>query len=218
MKQLYIIGNWKSNKNTVEAKQWLYEFATLKNNKQNIISIVCPPLQLLSYVHAYIEANDLPLKIGAQNISPYGDGAFTGEVNARQIKEFASYVIIGHSERRQHFSESDQMLDLKVKQALQVGLEVIFCVQNESTPIPENVQLVAFEPVSAIGSGNPDSPKDVEAIASKILNRNKGIVIYGGSVTAENVHSFTSLENIHGVLAGGESLDPDTFSELITYA
>src|SRR4051794_39374217 len=98
MKKQYIIGNWKSNKTVVEAKQWMYLFAQEKVVVgENQTVVICPPLTILQYVHSYIEANDLPIQVGAQNVSPFELGAYTGETTASQIKEFAQFVIIGHS-------------------------------------------------------------------------------------------------------------------------
>ncbi|MGH7203545.1 MAG: triose-phosphate isomerase family protein, partial [Candidatus Levyibacteriota bacterium] len=158
--------------------------------------------------------------IGAQDISPFASGAYTGEVNANQIKEFAQYAIIGHSERRKYFREDDEMLIKKVRMALAEGIIPIFCVASADTFIPEGVELVAYEPLFAIGSGKADTPEDAEEIARAIKEKNADVktVIYGGSVNPENVHSFTSMPSVDGVLPGGASLDTQKFTQLITNA
>lgn len=202
-----------------EANYWLQEF-TIKNQELHTKEIIlCPSFTTLATVKKYIAEHQLPIKLGAQNISPFGVGAYTGEVNAEQVKESAEYVIIGHSERRQHFGETDAMLAQKVAQAIAVGLEPIFCVQNAETAIPDGVRIVAYEPVSAIGSGNPDDPAHAAAVAGSIQQkRDKSIMVYGGSVNAENVASFTHVSGISGVLVGSASLDPQQFIQIINNA
>ena len=162
----------------------------------------------------------MPVKLGAQNISPFAQGAYTGEINAAQAREFAEYVLIGHSERRTHFSETDAMLVAKVKQALSVGLEPIFCIQNAQTAIPDGVTIVAYEPVEAIGSGHPDTPEDAEAVSQAVKATYPSVqtVLYGGSVKANNVQDFTSVSSIDGVLVGGASLDAEQWGKIITNA
>ncbi len=218
MKKLFIIGNWKSYKTLFDVNEWIdgiSDFDFSGHESKEII--VCAPFTLLLQLKSLISEKNLPIKIGAQNISPFEEGAYTGEINGEQIKEFADYVIIGHSERRANFSETDEVLEKKVKLAREHGLKIIFCVQGSDTPIPEGVDVVAYEPIFAIGSGNPDTPENAESVAKKIKER-AGVkfIIYGGSVKPENVNSFTSKILIDGVLPGGASLDPDKFSRIIS--
>ena len=130
--------------------------------------VVCPSFTQLFSFFSYFSSNNIPAKLGAQNLSPFGEGAYTGEVNAKQIKDFAGYVLIGHSERRTNFGETDDMLIKKVQMALQYGLSPIFFVQNQDNVIPQGVSVVVYEPVLAIGSGNPDTPENTDAIAAQI--------------------------------------------------
>lgn len=225
MKKLFIIANWKSNKTSVETKKWLQEFQNSEfriqnNNNVDKKIIVCPPFTSLSVMKTLIERKKMPFKLGAQDVSPFDAGAYTGEVNAKQIKEFAEYVIIGHSERRNNFGETDDVLVKKVKKAIEVGLLPIFCIQNENTPVPEEVRLTAYEPPTAIGTGNPDTPENAERVAKIVKENNPQIkyILYGGSVTQDNIHSFAEMENINGALIGGASLDPQKFAALITNA
>ena len=214
MKKIFIVANWKSNKRVsdINAYAGIHE----ENNASKEI-IICPPFTLLSSLKTLIDEKKLSYKLGAQNISPFKAGAYTGEINGEQIKEFADYVIIGHSERRINFSESDDLLKKKVQQALASGLTPVYCIQDENTFVPQGVSLVAYEPVSAIGTGNPDTPKNAEKVAQAIMSKNQSIttVLYGGSVTPENIASFVQQEHISGALIGGASLDPDKFAKLI---
>ncbi|MDO8620947.1 MAG: triose-phosphate isomerase [Candidatus Levybacteria bacterium] len=220
MKKLFIVANWKSNKATFEAKNWLDEFKINDLEIENKEIVICPSFNLLSLVSSEIRNQKLEVKIGAQDISPFDEGAYTGEINGKQIEEFADYVIIGHSERRQYCKEDNETLNRKVVMAIKYNLLPIFCVQNQNTPVPPNVKIVAYEPVSAIGTGNPDTPDNAEQVARTIRAINKEIisVLYGGSVTSENINSFTKMPNIDGVLVGTSSLDSMEFLKIINNA
>ncbi|MBI2421075.1 MAG: triosephosphate isomerase [Candidatus Levybacteria bacterium] len=182
--------------------------------------IVCPPFTLLEFVKDYIGKLEIDISVGAQDISPFGQGASTGEVSGAEIKEFADYVIIGHSERREKFNEDDELLTLKLKQALSSGLTPIFCVSDENQFLPlktlqEESFLVAYEPISAIGTGNPDTPQNASRMAEKIKGIGDFEILYGGSVNEENVSEFTRAERISGVLVGGASLSAIEFLGVI---
>ncbi|MBI2622753.1 MAG: triosephosphate isomerase [Candidatus Levybacteria bacterium] len=141
-------------------------------------------------------------------------------MNGKQMKEFADFVIIGHSERRQNFKETDEMLVKKVQMVQKYLLTPIFCIQNEDTFIPEGVKIVAYEPVEAIGTGNPDTPENAEKVARVIKNTHKDVmyVLYGGSVTSANISGFTKMPSIDGALVGGASLDAKEFTKIIQNA
>lgn len=219
MKKVFVVANWKSNKTEIEADSWLQGFKIDDLRSTNKEIIICPPFTLLSSVSSEVRSRQLEIKIGAQNISSFDEGAYTGEINGKQVKEFADYVIIGHSERRKNFGETDEILFEKARLAKENGLIVIFCVQGKETKVPENVDIVAFEPVSAIGTGQSDSPENANDVASCFKsNFNVSAVLYGGSVTAENVNKFTQMSNIDGVLVGGASLDAKEFYEIIQNA
>src|SRR3989338_5352835 len=117
MKKLFLVANWKSNNTQDQIYHWFagvkdfLQATSIKELKlENKEVIICPSFTLLSYVKSSIINDKLPVKIGAQNISPFDEGSYTGEVNGRQIGEFAEFVIIGHSERRKNFGENDEMV------------------------------------------------------------------------------------------------------------
>lgn len=234
MKKLFIIANWKSFMTTEDASKWFEEEDNIQAFIEHVsilrskkapgeepqvekIIILCPPFTLLPGINELIIENELPFKLGAQDVSPFGEGAYTGAINAKQIREFAEYAIIGHSERRTNFGETDKMVAKKVSLALENDLIPIFCVQNENTPVPEGVTIVAYEPPAAIGSGKPDTPDNAENVAQIVKKKNKDVefVLYGGSVNSENVVNFVEMENINGVLVGGASLDPVKFAAIV---
>lgn len=223
-KKKYIIGNWKSNKNIGETQNWFKNFQFLYTQNQNINlknmeMVICVPFTLLPLAKKLRDEYKLPLKLGAQNTSSFVNGAYTGEVSASQISEFAQYVLIGHSERRNNFHENDKILEEKTERANEAKLISIYCVQDENTFIPPNANIIAYEPVWAIGTGKTDTPENANRVSQIIKNKwNGGVLIYGGSVTPDNIKSFISTEYIDGVLPGGASLDANKFWGMITNA
>lgn len=218
MKKLFIIANWKSYKTTQEANDWLqgiaqFQFPSVDEKEV----VVCAPFTLLPLLRTATDTMKLPIKIGSEDVSPFEEGADTGEVNAEQVREFAEYAIIGHSERRRLFNEDDALLTKKVAMALEFKITPIFCVQDENTFIPEGVTLVAYEPIFAIGSGTPDTPENAEKVIKTIKEKNPHVqyVLYGGSVKPENIHTFTQSPSIDGTLVGGASLEAEKFKLLI---
>src|SRR5258708_48017 len=218
MKQILIVANLKSNKTKNEAEKWLQEVSSIKNltNLSNKKIVVCPSFTLLDFFNSYILNHEIPIELGAQNISRLPEGAYTGEINGAQIREFAKYTIVGHSERRSGFGEDESIVEEKVKMSIDYNLIPILCVQNENNTIPNGVSIVVYEPVFAIGTGESDDPQNAEDIAKKIKTSAKvEQVLYGGSVTSGNVKGFTQKENLSGVLVGGASLEALEFIKII---
>lgn len=213
----WIIANWKSNKSFEDSLEWINQVGAALKDKDlsSVHVVVCPSPFVLGELSHEIEVNNYPVFLGAQNISPFGMGAYTGELSAEQLKGELELTLIGHSERRQHFGETDEMVAEKVKQARANAMKAVVCVQGVETPIPEGTDVVAYEPVSAIGSGNPDTPEHADEVAKEIKEKFSGPVLYGGSVTTENVKQLIDQPNIDGVLVGGASLDPKEFITII---
>ena len=222
-----IVANWKSNKTSLQTKDWLAEISNLKSQISNKQIIICPSFTLLPILKE--KADELGIKLGAQNISPFETGSFTGEINGTQIKEFADYVIIGHSERRKNFHEDEGMIKSKIEMAQKHKLIPILCISNleqiqssvrQLADQISNLKLiVAYEPLFAIGSANPDTPENASIISSKIKEELGDVtVLYGGSVDSQNVSSFTKMPNIDGVLVGSGSLDVLEFVDIIKNA
>lgn len=222
MSKLFIVANLKSYKTEFEAKEWLEKFKSISQNKDVLQSkevVICPPFTLLSLFKSFFQDNDLEVKLGGQNLSQFGEGAYTGEVNAKQVKEFADYVLIGHSERRVNFNENNEVLSKKTELSLRNNLQPIFCVQGGETFVPSGVTILAYEPVFAIGSGIPDNPQNAGEVARVFLEKNNNtIILYGGSVNSQNVNSFTKEQDIKGVLVGGASLEAEEFIKIIENA
>lgn len=222
--QFYVIGNWKSNKSIDDVVVWCQDFATLFTREpvmtETLKVVLCVPFIHISTIKSLIALNRLPLRLGVQTVSSFAQGAYTGEVSAAMLKDLVEYTLIGHSERRNYFKETDQDLGEKVKQTKNAGIEPVYCIPNETAFIPDQVNFVGYEPVWAIGTGKAESPENANKVAAAIKARaNRTLrVIYGGSVTADNVAAYATMEHIDGVLPGGASLKPDTFHRLIVNA
>ncbi|HEY6191483.1 MAG TPA: triose-phosphate isomerase [Bacteroidota bacterium] len=196
MRKKIVAGNWKMNKDIHETAALINELKTrLKDFRNEIDIVVCPPFT--SLVIAKTLLKDSPMKLGAQNMSKFDDGAYTGEISAKMLLATGcEYVILGHSERRQYFKENDELVNAKVKKALAAGLLPIMCVgetleerekgladQVISTQIKGGLHelssadmgkvVVAYEPVWAIGTGKTATPDQANA-AHKLIRKTIG--------------------------------------------
>lgn len=219
-KTIWIIANWKSNKTITEALEWISQVGPQIPKADWLKVVVCPPFSVLSEVKKAVVVGNYPILVGSQDLSPFGNGAYTGEESAQILKELVSLSILGHSERRKSFSENDEMVAQKVKQAQEFGITPLVCVQDSQTPIPTGCQLVAYEPIFAIGTGNPDTPENASQLAEALKQKNGQDleVLYGGSVTSENIKAFISQSSISGVLIGKASLDALEFVKICRIA
>ncbi len=211
---------------SLEAKSWLAGLKIKDLGLMNKEIIVCPSFTDLPILKSLIINHKSNIKLGAQNISQFDEGAYTGEINGKEIKDLAQFVIIGHSERRKNFSESEDVVNAKIAQALNNELTPIICVSSikqaeafQDTVKGNNQFVVAYEPLFAIGSGTPDTPENADQMAKSIKNILGEIpVLYGGSVTSINISEFSKMPNIDGVLIGKASLDAKEFSKIIKNA
>lgn len=229
------------NKTSSEAR----EFAE-KINKfdfKNVDALLAPSFVSLESFRKNLSEK---IEVSAQNLSQFDDGAYTGEVSTSMLKDIGvKNVIIGHSERREKFFESNEIVNAKVKKALADDFHVILClgealeVKAENKEVDfvkdellksldgiENLQniIIAYEPIWAIGTGKTCSAEDAEKMCREIrdiINKNYGEIskeiriLYGGSVKPSNAREILSQDNIDGVLVGGASLDADDFIEII---
>ncbi len=220
MKDIWIIANWKSNKNIAEALDWISQVGPQIPKSEQLNLFVCPSFNLLSEVKKAITVGNFPLLVGAQDLSPFGLGAYTGEEPAQILRELIALAILGHSERRQNFGETDEMISQKAAQAKANNIIPLVCVQGTDILIPQGCGLVAFEPISAIGTGNPDTPENANEVAKVLKEKNIQDlqVLYGGSVTADNVQSFLTQPFLSGVLIGKASLDAQEFIKICKVA
>ncbi len=242
MTRSLIVANWKMNGTVAEARRLVAAMKHGLAGIKGVGKVLCPPFTALAAVSEMLQGTDIGL--GAQDMYNEDRGAYTGQVSPGMLAEFCSYVILGHSERRSLFGETSQSVARKVAAAKEAGLSPIMCVgetiSERETGRAEAVVdgqvltglagvsnidgvSIAYEPVWAIGSGAAASPEDAQAMASRIrqvLSDRFGPaasdtpVLYGGSVTDENIPDFMGQPDIDGALVGGASLKPDVFVAL----
>lgn len=219
MKNLWIVANWKSNKTISQALEWVDIVGPNLEKRENIKVVVCPLILDAEEVKKAVLVGNYQLIVGCQDLSPFDTGAYTGEEAARLLKEVIDFTILGHSERRQNLSETDLMVAEKVRQANQNHITALVCVQDKDTPVPEGTDIVAYEPIWAIGSGRADTPQNANMVAEKIKNITHELpILYGGSVTSDNAKAFLQQQNISGLLIGIASLDPEEFLNIVSIA
>jgi triosephosphate isomerase len=220
MRKPFIAANWKMNKNVEEAVKFTDDFKLYVKEVENVDILLCIPYTLLSKMNQ--ELKDTNIKLGAENVFYEDKGAYTGEISALMIKDFAEYVIIGHSERRKYFNETNQTVNKRIKKALEHDLKVVFCLgetlserekgitkQIVETQLREGLSnvndltniTIAYEPVWAIGTGKTATPKQAQEVHSFL--RDLLEQLYGNEV-AEKTR----------ILYGG-SVKPNNISELM---
>lgn len=241
----FIAANWKMNKTMGETGEFLAAFLPLVKNAVNVEIVIAPPFTSLAAARNAIKGNNVLLS--AQDVFWEEKGAYTGEVSAGMLIDAGcGYAIIGHSERRQYFSEDDVTVNRKIKAAVKAGLRVIFCVgesleERETGKTfdvikreveaglaevgPDNL-VAAYEPIWAIGTGRTataEQAQEIHAFIRKILGNLYGKkgeeirIIYGGSVTPDNVDGLMACRDVNGALVGGASLKPDSFARIVLF-
>jgi triosephosphate isomerase len=228
-----IAGNWKMNTNLEEAVSLIKAMQPSLHKIQGVEKVLCPPF--ISLMAARGLTRGSTVKLGAQNMYYEEKGAFTGEISPEMLVDLCDYVIIGHSERRQHFGDTDEIVNKKVKAAVTVGLRPILCVgetleENEADQTREVIgrQLMAYEPIWAIGTGKSATAEDANrtiGFIRQFISRlhgggiaNTARILYGGSVNANNISDFMRQTEIDGALVGGASLRADEFVSIVKQA
>jgi triosephosphate isomerase (TIM) len=223
-----IAGNWKMFKGPAEAAGFCRELRERKLDGINVV--VCPPFASLASAVQVLAGTEIG--VAAQNVHWEREGAFTGEVSAPMLAELGVYgVIVGHSERRQYFGETDETTAKRARAALDAGLFVIACVgeteaerdgretedvlrrQLSVLEADENL-VIAYEPVWAIGTGKTATPELAQEAHAFVKSLIDAPVLYGGSVKPDNAAGLLSQPDVDGALVGGASLDLDSFTAI----
>ena len=216
----YIVGNWKSHKTLDETREWFEEIqGVFKQLPQTTVVVAVPNVYVFEARKVIDGVGLSQLKLAVQDISAFPMGAYTGAVNAKMVEGVVEFAIVGHSERREYFHETNQEVANKVRQLVEAGIKPIVCVdmpyaKQQLAAIDENLLpeiVVAYEPIEAIGSGNPEEPEAVKKSVDEIKSGFEGAVIYGGSINENNARSYLEIEGVDGLLPGGSSLDPKSF-------
>ncbi|PKH47163.1 triose-phosphate isomerase [Dehalococcoides mccartyi] len=246
MRQIIIAGNWKMNTTLSEACTLVQSMKCELERIEGIEKIICPPFISLYPIKTMLENSSI--KLGAQNLFYQEKGAYTGEISPLMLKELCQYVIIGHSERRAYFGETGQVVNQKIKAALQAGLLPIVCVgekpeENENgqtrqvleTQLKEALDglnlsciIIAYEPIWAIGTGKAATASEANSAIGyirRVLGDTLGNaaaqtspILYGGSVNEKNITEILSQTNIDGALVGGASLKAESFVSICRQA
>jgi triosephosphate isomerase (TIM) len=225
---MLIAGNWKMYKGPAEAAEFC--LGLREQELDGVDVVVCPPYLSLAVAVQLLAGTEIA--VAAQNVHWQDEGAYTGEVSARMLRELGVYgTIVGHSERRQYFGETDETVGKRVHAALHAGLFVIACVgeteeeresgQTEdvlrrqlSVLEPDDNLVVAYEPVWAIGTGKTATPELAQEAHSFIKSLLDAPVLYGGSVKPENAAELLAQAHLDGALVGGASLDLESFTAI----
>jgi triosephosphate isomerase (TIM) len=223
---MLIAGNWKLYKGPAETAAYCVALRE-RDLPPGVEVVLCPPFVSLAVAVQLLAGTDIA--VAAQNVHWDDEGAFTGEISAPMLREVGAYgAIVGHSERREYFCETDETAARRARAALDAGLSVIACVgeteaereagetedvlRRQVSVFDADEQLVvAYEPVWAIGTGKtatPDLAQEAHAFIKSILDVP---VLYGGSVKPENAAELLGQPDVDGALVGGASLDVDSF-------
>lgn len=242
MRKSLIVANWKMNKAIGESEDFVRSFLPMVKNITDVDILIAPPFTSLGAVFRLLETTDL--KLASQNMFYEEKGAFTGEISAQMLlSSGCSCVILGHSERRQYFLDTDAIVNKKIKTARKNGLNVILCIGESLKEREENKTFevlerqlagslkdmllegidVAYEPVWAIGTGEtatPEQANETHTFIREWLRKygegaDKMRILYGGSVTPENIGLLIVKSEVDGALVGGASLKPDSFAKIV---
>lgn len=240
MRKVIIAGNWKMHKNQAESLAFVQEFKSKVEDTQEKQEIVlCTSFTSLTAMSKNLHGSRIML--GAQNIHWSDEGAYTGEISGSMLTEIGvDYVIVGHSERRQYFGETDQTVNLRLKAAQRYRLKPILCVgetkeqrdagateqviidqlNKDLVEIDQSNLVIAYEPIWAIGTGDTCESSEANRVIGIIRQQldNKNVSIqYGGSVNPGNVDEIMAQPEIDGALVGGASLSASSFARIANY-
>ncbi|HDH34552.1 MAG TPA: triose-phosphate isomerase [Nitrospirae bacterium] len=245
MRKPFIAANWKMNKTAEETEAFINSFLPMVKDVTDVDILLAPPFTSLSAAAKLLKGSNVIL--AAQNMHFEENGAYTGEISCEMLRSAGcTCVIIGHSERRQYFLETDEMVNKKIKTARKHGFDVILCIgesleEREANKTFEvlDTQLsgslndislegitIAYEPIWAIGTGKTASKEQANEAHANIrewLRKNKEgadnvRIQYGGSVKPDNIEDLMSEPEVDGALVGGAALKPDSFAGIVNGA
>ncbi|HEY9768848.1 MAG TPA: triose-phosphate isomerase [Coleofasciculaceae cyanobacterium] len=240
MRKIIIAGNWKMHKNQAESLAFVQTFKSeIEETREEREIVLCAPFTSLTVMSKNLHGSRIML--GSQNIHWETEGAYTGEISGEMLTEIGvDYVIVGHSERRQYFGETDETVNLRLKAAQQYGLKPILCVgetkeqrdaeetenviisqlKKDLVGVDQNNLVIAYEPIWAIGTGDTCESKEANRVIGIIRQQldNQDVSIqYGGSVKPSNVAEIMAQSEIDGALVGGASLSASSFARIVNY-
>src|SRR4051795_5447203 len=225
---MLVAGNWKMYKGPAEAAEFC--LGLREQELDGVDVVVSPPFVSLAVAVQLLAGTEIG--VAAQNVHWEAEGAYTGEVSATMLREVGVYgAIVGHSERRQYFGETDDTVAKRVHAALEAGLFVIACVgetaaereRGETNDVlrrqlsvlePDDNLVLAYEPVWAIGTGKTATPEIAQEAHAFVKSQVDAPVLYGGSVKPDNAAELLAQPDVDGALVGGASLELDSFTAI----
>ena len=244
-----VAGNWKSNKSINESREWMNEMRELESELPSDVRVmVAPPTP---YLAALAESKPSYVTLASQNVCATNTGAYTGEYTAEMLVSCGvSFALIGHSERREYYGDSDSVVVEKISRCVEAGLGVVLCcgeqleirkagtheemisaqlnyALNGITDVDPLNFVIAYEPIWAIGSSRSATMEQIEYALSEIRKVLRDVdtnfyeptkILYGGSVTEENIAEILGIDGVDGALIGGASLDSKSFSTICRIA
>jgi triosephosphate isomerase len=225
-----VVANLKANLTWDEVSQWISKVGPLSQKFKGTI-VLCPSYPFLTQALWQIKSSSFNIELGSQDVSKFESGAYTGEVSASQLAGICQFAIVGHSERKKYFQETDSDITKKVSLLLKNNLKPLLCINainqleaflKESTEIKQKASEIIFvyEPPGAISGGGeykPEEPQVAAANAKKIqeIIGTQVTTIYGGSINPQNAQSLFSIDSLNGGLIGQASVDPLTFCQIL---
>ncbi|MEB3175467.1 MAG: triose-phosphate isomerase [Cyanobacteriota bacterium] len=240
MRKIILAGNWKMYKTQAESQAFLRDFKPLAEEApENREVVLCVPYTDLGILSQHLHGGRI--RLGAQNVHWEDCGAYTGEISGAMLTELGvQYVIIGHSERRQYFGETDETVNRRLRAAQKQGLTPILCVGESKAQrdhgeteavisqqlkrglagVDQSCLVIAYEPIWAIGTGDTCEATEANRVIGAIraqLNNPDVSIQYGGSVKPDNIDEIMAQPEIDGALVGGASLDAEGFARIVNY-
>lgn len=217
----YFVANWKTNKDKAEVAEWQSKVSQALV-KSDVVKVVCP-----AFPHLALFSKSDTWKLGAQTVSAFPNGPYTGAVSAEILREFVQYVIVGHAERRKYFGETSQSVAQQVQQLVANAMTPIVAVDDHNwaqqcsllSDEELSASLIMYEPPEAISSANSSAgAADVESVKKAIQAIKQQFTVkgclYGGSVNVENIQTYFQTP-IDGVVVGNASLDPAKVTSML---
>jgi triosephosphate isomerase len=224
----YVLANWKSHKTLAEAESWLREFLKLYRPTPQLKVIIAPStIHLPPLWQLLQEYGDPTITLAIQDLSPFPPGSYTGAVAAPMARDLVEFAILGHSERRRYFNETNQDVANKVHEAGDAGIQPIVCVDEPYARAQlaaieeEDLQrlLIGYGPVEAIGIDTPRSIETVRKVISEIQSLAPHTpILYGGSINGDNAADYLNLDGLAGLMVGTASLDVEEFARICAIA